>query len=95
MKWILDKNVDTKNLQISTVEIPKKSKILNYFKTYSSAIAYASSTVTDIITKSKTDIPNAMFTDSFFEWSSSIVYHFEKYNLKLTDEFIQHVLNNT
>lgn len=31
-------------------------------------------------------------SDSWF-WTNEMVYHFEKYNLKLNDDFINHILN--
>ena len=34
-----------------------------------------------------------MLTDGVYEWRSDLVYYIEKYNLKLPDDFIKHVLD--
>lgn len=35
------------------------------------------------------------YSDGKYEWNSAEIMYFEKYNLKLNDNFIQHVLNKT
>lgn len=35
-----------------------------------------------------------IFESDGFTWTNEVAYHFEKYDLKLNDDFIQYVLNN-
>lgn len=95
MKWILGSKVDINNIQATAILLPQKAKILSYLKNHTSNAAYASSTIIDLVTKEDTQLPEVAYNDGEYLWSSTLVYHFEKYNLKLDDDFIQHVLNNT
>lgn len=40
-----------------------------------------------------TNIDNLDYESGDFYWDSSDIYHFEKYDIKLNDEFVQYVLN--
>lgn len=94
MKWILGDNVNINDIAATAVVLPEKAKILDYFHNHASNVAYASSTVVDVTTHTDTRIPEALYNDGEFRWSATLVYLFDKYNLKLNDDFIQHVLNN-
>lgn len=95
MKWILSSEVNINNIQATAILLPQKAKILAYFKNHTSNAAHASSTIIDLVTNQDTRLPKVAYNDGKYSWSSTLVYHFEKYNLKLDDDFIQHVLNNT
>ena len=49
--------------------------------------------VIDFQTKEWTNIENLDYETDNFYWNTSDIYHFEKYNLKLNDDFIEYVLN--
>lgn len=36
-----------------------------------------------------------MLEDDKYAWRSDLIYYFEKYNLKLDDDFIAHVMSKT
>ena len=46
------------------------------------------------ITKEQFYKANNAHSDGVYQWYEDEIYHFEKYNLKLNDDFIQHVLSN-
>lgn len=76
----------------SNEEIPDKYKVLDYLKSFGK-YAYTTQHAIDMVTGEKLDFINDLRTDGVYSWSDSEIYHFEKYNLKLNEDFIQHVLN--
>ena len=72
--------------------ILEKNDILEYLKSFSPN-CYSSALVNDILEDQETDISEVGYTDGEYIWYSSWIYHFEKYNLKLNDDFIAHVLS--
>lgn len=70
----------------------EKTALLQYMKAYSPC-AFTSQPVKDVFSgKIVADANNAR-SDGEYRWYESEIYHFEKYNLKLSDEFIRHVLS--
>ncbi len=97
MKYIFDFDIDeisTKDLKanISSDEILHKDKILAYLRSFS-PIAYSSEPVVDKLDGTKTKYIDNLRQDDNFRWSESEIYHFEKYDLKLNDDFVHHVLS--
>ncbi len=96
-KYIFPK--DIKEMKPSELEksidkspIDSKKKVLSYLKSFPEC-AYTSAPVFDAFNSKKVyDADNAR-TDGKYTWYESEIYHFEKYNLKLNEDFIQHVLN--
>ncbi len=76
----------------STVPLPKKNIILSFMRN-APIIATPSLPVHDRMTGEEVFPANNAYSDGIFTWYESDIYHFEKYNLKLNDDFIQHVLN--
>lgn len=76
---------------ISENPTPDKDLILKYLKS-GKIVAVSPSFITDVISGKKTKNQLMMMTDGVFEWRSDIVYYFDKYNLKLPDDFINTVL---
>lgn len=70
--------------------IENKNKILTYLKNFDDC-AFTSQPVYDMYTgKMVIDADNGK-TDGVYTWYRSEIYYFEKYNLKLNDDFIQYV----
>ena len=69
-----------------------KDVILAYLKSFE-PIAYAPGVMRDAINGNR--IPGAMFcaSDGEYEWQTEEIYYFEKYNIKLNEDFIAHVLS--
>lgn len=77
---------------ISENAIEGKDKVLAYLKSKKD-IGIAPEYVRDKITGESTGIELACFVDGDFAWTTDTIYHFEKYNLKLSEDFLRSVLN--
>lgn len=73
---------------VTAVPIEGKDKVLNYLKS-GSVIAVAPGIPKDVLTGQKIPGDMTLQSDGEFEWRSEIAYYFDKYNLKLPDEFIE------
>ena len=97
MRYIINQDLDDiseteLNAITGNEEIPEKQKVLNYLKSFEKS-AYTSAPVFDAFTKENLDVIDDAYSDGVYTWYESEIYHFEKYNLKLNDNFIQYVLN--
>lgn len=99
MKYAINKSIRnlTKQdfLKLCTLnDIEHKKEILDYLKSFEPE--YCSVTyIKDIFMETEiTEIDELGYFDGEYVWYSSWTYHFEKYNLKLNDDFIEHVLKN-
>ena len=73
-----------------------KAKIKEYMLRRNFVTAASTKRVYDAIAKSNDDNYCCVYyCDGEYEWNSAEIMYFEKYNLKLNDEFIQHVLSNS
>lgn len=79
---------------ISKNEILNKETVLNYLK-QSPEYAFTSEPVKDYYTGEIVYDANNARSDGEYIWYESEIYHFEKYNLKLNDDFIEHVLKHS
>lgn len=73
-------------------EIPEKHKVLEYLKSFGKT-ACTTARVVDLFTGEEQSFIDDARSDGVYLWRDSEIYHFEKYNLKLNDDFIEHVLN--
>lgn len=74
-------------------DAPDKNKesILNYLKS-GIVTAIAAGYANDVITGKGIDMPLEMMTDGVFAWRSDVIYYYQKYNMRLSDDFIEYVL---
>ena len=90
-----DNNSDDSMLEYigNVIRLSDKEKILEHFKKYSSESAVLSQSACDYVTGK--NLPNSIlcYTDGIYVWTNEEVYHFNKYNLKLNDDFLNYVLN--
>ncbi len=96
-RYIFDKSIkELKHDELLNVTsenaISNKDIILSYMKGFSEC-AFTSAPVKDAFTGEVVYDANNARTDGIYQWYESEIYHFEKYNLKLNEDFIQHVLN--
>lgn len=68
-----------------------KHKILVYLKSFEPDCA-AGMLLMDEMTGEILDSGVNGYEDGTFYWDTRHIYHFEKYNLKFNDDFIEHVL---
>lgn len=85
---------DTISKHCTTRPIDGKDSVISYMKSGHKKW-FTTACVQDIVTEQETDIPDTGFTDGEYLWYAAEIYHFEKYNLKLNDDFIAHVLSKT
>lgn len=71
---------------------PQKEALLQYMKNgYVSMVT--ASRVVDAVTGERVNIELVFMNDGDYSWNSSVIYHFEKYNLSLPAHLIEHVLS--
>ncbi len=71
-----------------------KEQILDYMKKCKTTAA-APAKIYDVITGEKLDINLECKTDGIYGWRTDIIYYIERYDLKLPDDFISHILSKT
>lgn len=76
---------------ISSQEDSNKKTIAEYLKN-GKHIAESPARLVDFMTGEPLRMPLSMQSDGVYSWRSDIVYYYEKYNLKLNSDFIDHVL---
>ena len=76
--------------QSTDSDIQNKDKVLRYMKNCK-VIAAAPGRLRDAFTNAI--IPGEMlaYSDGQYYWGTETIYYFEKYNLKLPDEFLNHI----
>lgn len=72
--------------------IHEKKQVLHFLKKFEAEVVQARAMMDYIANDS---LPRSVecYTDGEYVWTSEDIYHFEKYNIKLNDDFIQYVLN--
>ena len=68
-----------------------KSKILLYLR--NGKVIAAAGRAVDILTGEKIQEEWLLFTDGVYQWDTSLIYHFKKYDIPLPQDFINHVLS--
>ena len=92
-----DKKIDLQTLKnnCSNAENPYKVNILKYLKDSKNRSSCTTDKVYDYFSNRFVNIPIVAYHDDSFYWDDRDIYYFEKYNLKLTEEFVNHVLEQT
>ena len=73
------------------VVIPQKESIITYLRKGIIESAAAGRAV-DLVTGTRIPEEWLSYTDGTYRWDTSHIYHFDKYNISLTEGFIQHAL---
>lgn len=74
--------------------IPEKEIVLRYLKE-TPDVAAAPAILRDVFTGESLHMELLARSDGVYIWRSDIAYYFEKYDLKLPNEFIEYVLQQT
>ena len=77
----------------TTEDVAGKDTIIKYLKNGIDD-GIRCSVVYDYIRKERRNETIRLFTDGEFYWDSVEIYHFEKYNIILSEEFVQKVLSS-
>lgn len=89
---------NSNNPELSTMvnfPIKNKSLILKFFKSFKPIAVMAHGTTDYIKNISNTNESVSLFNSDEWFWTNEMVYHFEKYNLKLNEDFIKYVLKRS
>lgn len=78
--------------QVFPNAINGKGKILDYLRSFPAKCVLAS-TVIDEITGEDTGQDLQLYEDNDWTWDDSVIYHFEHYNMRLSEEFLDYVLS--
>ena len=72
-------------------DIPKKEIIITYLR--SGVIeAAAAGRALDVLTGERIPEEWLSYTDGTYHWDTSLIYHFDKYNIRLSENFIRHAV---
>lgn len=88
---LVDKLLETENNYTSNYNENEKKKLLEYLKKFKASM-FTSAPVVDVFTGSVVADADNGYSDGRYTWYKSEVYYFEKYNLKLNDNFVRYVL---
>lgn len=75
-------------------KMKNKAAILDYLRK-GKVTAASPARIVDVISGEKIGSSLKMLEDDKYAWRSDLIYYFEKYNLKLDDDFIAHVMSKT
>lgn len=73
-------------------DIPNKSRILQYLRSCK-VIAAAPGRMRDVFSDKPIQGEMLVYSDGTYYWNTEAIYYFEKYNMKLPDEFINRILH--
>lgn len=94
-KLIDEMNDSEINAAISDKPISQKKAIVDYMRSIAKA-ACTTARVNDRVTKQEImGLNDDEYSDGTYTWYEADIYHLEKYNLKLSDDFIRHVLEQS
>ena len=77
---------------LSNKPVRQKDDIVKYMRK-GKITSCSPAIVRDIITNQVINIPLNFMTDGVYAWRSDTIYYFEKYDIKLDNDFIEYVLN--
>ena len=85
-------NIDKEKL-ISLFNFPceNKREILNYLQSRKHEIFYSSASIIDVISSEKVSMPIFTVKNDDYIWDSEDIYYFEKYDMKLNEDFLSFI----
>ena len=82
-----------KNFARKTYAKEEKNILVDYLKNRGELFE-AGGYVKDIVSDSFVKIEDGGYRDGEYEWSTQDIYHIEKYDAAVRDDFLSHVLND-
>ena len=79
-----------KDFAVLDYDKTEKENILYYFNQYEPC-KFTSEPLFDVYTGEKIKAADNGYSDGKYTWYDSDIYHFEKYNMKLNEDFIDYV----
>lgn len=71
-----------------------KDDILGYLTSFKPKWVTSARIIDKVTGEAVKNIVNNSFSDGEYEWTASDIYHFEKYNMPLSAEFIEYFINH-
>lgn len=81
------------DFDVKKLNCEEKEKVLQYMRSVEDMAV--SGLIFDCVSKEMTNKENLGFEKDGFIWTSSDIYHFEKYDAELNDEFYKMVMEKT
>lgn len=75
---------------VSETETYDKEKVIEYLKTQK-RVAGCPRTAIDCVTGNEIAPSFSVFTDGEYDWCDFLIYHIEKYNVLLPQDFLEHI----
>lgn len=69
-----------------------KIKIIRYLESFKH-IAGCPRAAIDCLTKERISDSFLIYEDDVYCWADFLIYHIKKYNIKLSEDFVQHILD--
>ncbi len=89
---ISDYDISCLKYHFSKKPVEGKERILAYLKSRRFVDYASTKRITDAVSGTVCDdICDTGYTDGIFSWTSADIYYFEKYDLILSDDFINHL----
>lgn len=93
--WFSEMNISTADNGtirdfISDKETYDKNKIIEYLKSQK-RVASCPRAAIDCVTGEEISSSFSIYTDGEYDWCDFLIYHIEKYNVILPQEFIEHI----
>lgn len=73
-------------------KIERKGEILQYLQNQKFYDGVRCSTIKDFVKKENTHLPTTAYFDGEYFWDDEETYHFEKYDMRLNEDFVKHAL---
>lgn len=80
--------------RLNVVCVNKKT-VLQYLKNFNQECIVLTCSANDFVTGELLTNSVFVYNDGVYCWTNEEIYHFEKYDMKLNDDFIQYVLNKS
>ena len=83
-------------IQRSSYSAKEKAALIAYMSDRKYLFGASTKKLTDLVTgETVYSRCHHLYNDGVYEWTSSEIYHLEKYDLKLSEAFIRHVLEKS
>ncbi len=75
------------------LETQEKKRILSYLRS-GTVVSAAPGIMKDVLNGEPTGREMLVYSDGQYAWKSDVIYYVEKYNMRLPEEFIDHIMTS-
>lgn len=92
-KYVFEQGLTDSNFLRQEYTDYEKAALFDYFSRFTEPDAAAAGSMRDYCTgESLTGVELVCYSDGLYVWSNEEIYHIEKYNAAVSDEFLEYVL---